>query len=337
MFGTIRQSCQVQLERVDPQALDWAQLDALPGQSAFQSREWLEFLAETQAGEPVVARVVSGSETAGWFTGMIVRRYGIRILGSPFQGWTTGPMGFSLRDEVDRGEAAAALPRFAFRELGCMHVELLDRQLTFGDLAGVGGQLAESHSFEIDLTRDEDALFGGMSSACRRAVRKSEKSGVRVERASEHGFAEEYYAQLEDVFARQSLTPPYPLERVRALIRHLVPKDRLLLMRAVDPSGRSIATGIFPISSSLVYLWGAASWRESRILRPNEALYWQAMRTAKEMGVPLMDLGGGGDYKRKYGGEPVVRPFLRKARAPGLLAARNTAQRVYWRAATRGR
>jgi hypothetical protein len=218
-----------------------------------------------------------------------------------------------------------------------MHLEMLDRQLSFEELEGVGGQLVDAHSFHIDLTRDEVDIFAGMSSACRRAVRKSEKVGVRVESASGNGFAEEYYTQLEDVFAKQSLKPPYPLERVQRMIRHVEPSGGLLLLRALTPDDECIATAIFPISHGFAYFWGGASLRGHQILRPNEAVFWHAMRAVKEMGVPVMDLGGGGDYKRKYGGEAVVRPFLRKSRLPGLLTMRNVAGRVYWHAATRRR
>jgi hypothetical protein len=73
-----------------------------------------------------------------------------------------------------------------------------------------------------------------MSSACRRATRKSDKEGVRVEEAHGIGFADEYFPQLEDVFAKQSLRPPYGVERVRELIRCLEPSGNLLLVRALS-------------------------------------------------------------------------------------------------------
>lgn len=41
----------------------------------------------------------------GYFTGMIVRKIGLRILGSPFPGWSTDYMGLSLSACVDRRKA----------------------------------------------------------------------------------------------------------------------------------------------------------------------------------------------------------------------------------------
>src|SRR5439155_13683195 len=61
---------------------DWGALDALEDRVLFQTREWLEFLRRTQDAAPVVAALRADGETVGWFTGAVVRRFGVRILGS---------------------------------------------------------------------------------------------------------------------------------------------------------------------------------------------------------------------------------------------------------------
>jgi CelD/BcsL family acetyltransferase involved in cellulose biosynthesis len=324
----------LRLERLEPHEADWQRMDAHADRVLFQTREWLQFIARTQDAEPVVATVLRGDEEVGFFTGLIIRRYGVRILGSPFPGWTTWSMGFNLIDGVDRRSAAEALVRFGFKDLGCWHLELRDERLaTADDLAGLGFESTPSVAFEVDLGLEEDEVFGRMSSACRRAVRKAAKSGVRIEEASGEAFADEYYAQLLDVFAKQSLTPTYPVERVRELIRCVHPTGRLLLLRAVAPDGHPIATGIFPAMNGKAYFWGGASWRSHQLLRPNEAIFWHAMRYWRDRGMTVMDLGGGGDYKRKFGPRELSVPFFRKSRVPGLGRLRDVASRIL----TRGR
>ncbi|HWM56167.1 MAG TPA: GNAT family N-acetyltransferase [Solirubrobacterales bacterium] len=326
----------VQLERVDLADVEWDRLDAFEDRTVFQTREWLEFLVATQGGEPVVARVLDRDEQVGWFTGMKVKRFGVPILGSPFRGWTSGPIGFNLREGISRGAAVEALSRFAFGELRCLYLELLDRRLAFDEVEEARhSETVPFKTFELDLSRSEEDLFAAMSSACRRAVRKSEKVGVHVEQASGEAFADEYYEQLEDVFAKQSLSPPYPVERVREMIRLVEPSGRLLMLRALSPDGEPIASTIFPVFKSFAYFWGGASLRSKQIMRPNEAIFWHAIRHVKGLGVPLLDLGGQGEYKRKYGGRQVEVPFLRRSRLPGLLAGRRAARKVYWWAATR--
>jgi CelD/BcsL family acetyltransferase involved in cellulose biosynthesis len=316
------------LKRIAVSSREWDRMDAFPDRVVFQTREWLEFLRRTQGAEPVVAAVVDDGEHVGYFTGAIFRRFGLRILGSPFPGWTTESMGFNLTDGVDRRRAAAALIPFAFRGLGCVHLELKDRRLDTDDLGALGFSSDPTLTFEIDLSDSEEAIFGRMSSACRRAVRRGAKLGVTVEQASGTAFADEYYAQLLEVFGRQSLVPSYGVERVRALISCLEPAGRLLLVRARSAEGVPIATAIFPAFNGTAYFWGGASVREHQALRPNEAIFWYAIRYWRDRGVTVLDLGGGGEYKRKYGPREVRVPHFRASRFRGLPVLREVARRV---------
>ncbi|MDX6452923.1 MAG: hypothetical protein QOH16_2972 [Gaiellaceae bacterium] len=307
--------------------LDWPALDALPDRLVFQSREWLEFLARTQHARPVVARVVDGDTSLGWFTGAVVRRARIPILGSPFPGWTTAFMGFNLDEGVSRADAARALPSLAWR-LRCVHVELKDRWTSSEDLERAGFEHGPTTTWELALDGDDEELFSRMTSSCRRAVRKSEKESVTVEVADDLAIVDEYYAQLGEVFARQGLRPTYSLDRVRALVECLRPAGRVLCLRARRADGLPIASAIFPFDRQAAYFWGGASAQEHQIHRPNEAIMWHAMRAFRDRGLARIDLAGGGDYKQKYGAVELRYPFGRRALVPGLLRARDLAARV---------
>ena len=320
------------LERV-PAGLserDWQLWDGLPDRVVFQTREWISFILATQRAEPVVAAVKDGSETVGYFTGLVSRRFGVPILGSPMRGWSSWYMGFNLFEGVSRRDVIDPLVRFAFDSLGCLHLELRDRYLKPADVEGLDVVHDPSSTCEVNLTRSEDEIWAGMTSSCRRCIRKAEKIGVVVEEASEDGFADEYYEQLKDVFARQSLVPAYGVDRPRELIAALKPTGRLLLLRARDPEGRPVATGIFIAFNGTMYFWGGASWRQHQIVRPNEAIMWYAMRHWKQRGMTVCDLGGGHRrYKDKYGGEWIPHPFIRKSRYRALSTMRDLAKDAY--------
>src|SRR2546422_4532465 len=86
----------LQLVRVPLEECDWETMDSFGDRVVFQTEPWLRFIAQTQGAEPVVAAVRDGNRTVGWFTGLIIRRFGVRILGSPFAGWSTQYLGFNL-------------------------------------------------------------------------------------------------------------------------------------------------------------------------------------------------------------------------------------------------
>jgi CelD/BcsL family acetyltransferase involved in cellulose biosynthesis len=311
---TAKVSTKLVLERLDPAEIDWSQLDSLGDRNVFQTREWVQFVEATQAAEPVVARVLDERRTVAFFTGLVVRRFGVRILGSPFQGWATGYLGFNRLEKISSRDAVAALVDFAFGPLGCLHLEIRDRPLTGTDVDGLGFTVQPKKTFELDLRKDEDEIWAGFKSTCRTAIRKAQKSGVIVEQASGTAFADEYHAQLHDVFARQSLPPPYSVELVRELVARVEPTNHLLLLRARTPGGESIATGIFPGYGRMAYFWGGASWRQFQSMRPNDLLMWSAIRYWRERGAAVFDFGGAGDYKLKFGPTEVAVPLFRKSR-----------------------
>jgi len=43
-----------------------------------------------------LAELRDGNEVVGYFTGLTFARFGVRILGSSFPGWTTPYIGFTL-------------------------------------------------------------------------------------------------------------------------------------------------------------------------------------------------------------------------------------------------
>ncbi|MDF1524272.1 MAG: GNAT family N-acetyltransferase [Trueperaceae bacterium] len=305
------------LERVGP---DDAALFRYADHTVFQTEAWLRFVAQTQRGEAVVAQVRDGHRAIGRFTGLLVRRYGLRILGSPLPGSTTSYMGFNLVEGASRASALRALRAFAFAELDCAHVEVTDRYATREDCIEAGYRLEPSamSGYQVDMGGGPDVVFAAMKSSTRRNVRKAEREGLTVEIAEDAAFADDYYAQLEDVFAKQRLRPTYGVGRVRALIEHVGPTGRLLLLRARTPDGTCIATGIFPAANRTMFFWGGASWRNHQILRPNEALQWTAMRYWMDRGITVYDMMGGGRYKRNYGAASIHVPRAHLARFPAI-------------------
>ena len=127
------------------------------------------------------------------------------------------------------------------------------------------------------------------------------------------------------------MVPTYDVERVRTLIKNLEPTGRLLLVRARDPEGKCIATGIFPGFNKIAEFWGNASFRSSQILRPNELIQWYVMRYWKRRGIEVYDWGGEGTYKEKYGCVPHQVPWFTKSRYQVVSKLRDEAKKMFER------
>jgi len=316
---------------VDFKSVNWQVLDTFQDRTVFQTREWVQFVSEAQRATPVLLEMTDNGKPVGYFTGLTMKRFGVRILGSSFPGWTTPYMGFNLAPGASRAAALEALEQFAWNSLGCLHMEVSDPHFTEEDGQSLGFNVDYYASYRTDLTKSEEALFNGMDSACRRCVRKAEKSGVVIEEAHDPAFANEYYEQLKDVFSKQGLVPTYDLERVSLLVKHMASTGRVLLLRARDPEGKCIASGIFPGYNQIAEFWGNASYRSSQALRPNEAIHWYAMRYWKRRGVAVYDWGGEGSYKEKYGCVPHRVPWFTKSRYKILGKLREEAKKMFGR------
>lgn len=307
---------------VDGGDIPWDEIEACEGANIFHTRRWFSFLESALELPTVIARIRRGGDTLGFFQGAIDHKFGLKILGSPFRGWSSEFMGLNLQRCVDYPDVLRALPDFAFSTLGCHYLEMIDPRVPPDVLGGLPYRVDDLKRHVIDLTQSEEVLFNNMDHDRRSNVRRAERLGVRVEMAGDAVFAEEYHAMLIEVFAKQSLEVPYSQERVRKLMDAMGDSNDLMRMRARDADGATIAAYIGLAHNGVAVGWGAASTQKALRLRPNEACYWAQMKYWKALGMRDFHIGGGwGSFKRSYGSHVVQIPRLRLARNPilGLL------------------
>jgi hypothetical protein len=314
---------------LDSSQVDWGKLDTFEDRLVYQTREWMEFLADTQRATPVFAALQDGSTSVGYFSGLIFRLAGIRILGSPFPGWTTPCIGFNLLPGIPRRQALQALERFAFQELKCLHVEVSDRFLCAEDGMRLGFSCKIYDCLETNLTLSEAELFRKLSNHCRTNIRKGEKNGVLIEEAHDEHFADDYYDQLKDVFAKQNLIPTFDRDRTKKLIHHLLPTGRLLLLRAYSREGKCVGTSIYVAANNVAEYWGSASFKSTQYLKPNDVLQWYAIRYWKRRGMRLLSWGPRNAFKEKLAVNPVSVAWFRKSRFAMMDSFRQCAKSMF--------
>ena len=317
---------------LDSQAAPWPEIESCADHVVFKSRAWMDFLVESQGVRPLPIAIRRDGSLIGYFIGARLRK-GIRIVASPFEGWCTPFQGLSVLAPISIPERLAVykeLITFCEATPGCDWFQATDWGLAPEDMTGSPLSWLPVLGYRLDLTLDEEVLFARFSSATRRAIRKAQKGGVTVGQPEDPDqFVRDYYDQLLDVFAKQGLKPTYSLARIRALVRHLLPTGNLLLLESRSAEGACIGTGIFCGDNRLAQFWGGASYRASQILRPNEILFWEAIRRLRGRGLREMEFGGLGAYKEKYGPEPCARVQVYSARWKILASLKNTARIVF--------
>jgi hypothetical protein len=330
----------VRLRRIPYDAASWETVvDSYEDAEVFHSPAWLAFLQATKGISPVVAEIKDDDgHTVGHFVGGVVRALGVRILGSPFSDWGTRRMGFLLRPGADRVDAAKALLDFAYRDMGCFHVEIRDQFPGAEALTAHSFLVEPRETFEVDLTGSDEDVLSRMHSRTRTYVRRGPRIGLRVEEVTGVGFAEEYYEQLLDVFGSKSLVPMHGVERVRSLIDIVGPSGQLGMIRVTDPGGDAVASIITLGRKRRSALWGLAWHRAAANLHAVEVIQWAAMSYWRERGAIIYDLDGTILGKEKFGGSIRTDLQLRHSRHPVLERGRDAVRAIlYARQRVQGR
>ena len=148
--------------------------------------------------------------------------------------------------------------------------------------------VSERYSLRLDLTSDEDALFGKFRKNSRYEVRHAERIGATVHEASTDEDIGAFLRLYQDLAKRKGFAQD-ELARMRRQIRWLIAsgsRGALLLASAQD----SICGGtvIARAARRCWYVWGATS----RAINIGHLLQWRALQWARRNGCTEYDFGG---------------------------------------------
>jgi len=314
-------------EKIPIEQLDEIEYKRFIDKRIFTTLPWIKFIAEDQKAEPVFVRITKNGIFRGYFTGLMIKKFGVKILGSPLKGWSTSFMGFDTFNKLEKTKILPEFVKYAFRCLKCHYIELIDRDISIEEAKKTGIAFYKIDSLELDISKTEDEIFKNFKTDARNFCRQFTRKGAKIVKCTPNdSFAEEFLKQLQDVFSKQKLSPNWSLNKIRRLLRNLLVEDMILCLNALDPSGKSIATGIFPGYNKEFYFWGGASYRNFQFYRPNEAIQWYAIKHWKNTGAICYNMVGVRDYKKKFGPSKICYPCFTIAKHPLLLVLRYLAE-----------
>lgn len=322
-------------EVVDLNRIDREVFNNFPHKSVNTTKEWIEFIAEDSNAEPYILKITEKGCLVGFFSSLIVRKFGFKIVGSPFPGWSTVYMGLDVYDNKLKSIILNDLIPFVMADTKCSYLQICDRDFSSDELAPIcrkyGGLIEYSDTLELGIEGDDDIQYKKMKTDCRNFVRQFERRGAKIEEAApDASFAEEYYDQLKDVFAKQNFVPTYTVDKVKCLLKHLSKADNVYCLRVIDPQGTKIASSIFPGFNHKMFFWGGASLRPYQKYRPNEYMIYKAMHYWRERGCTEFDMVGNRAYKKKFGSWEVSYPSIIIPKYKILVPLKNIAASLYY-------
>lgn len=321
--------------KIDWNHLDVTEFHSLPDKTVLTTKEWIDFIVEDSKANPYIIRITQNKHFVGYFSALIVSKFGIKILGSPFPGWSTPFMGFDLKEGYVREDILEELLPYIIEETGCLYIQISDRLFDFDRLEAIKKKLSivisKSETLELGIEGDDALQYKKMKTDCRNFIKQFERRGAIIEEVQpDDSFAEEYYQQLVDVFAKQNLVPTYTVEKVKCLLKHLAVSNMVYCLRVKNPEGEKIASSIYPGYNKKIFFWGGASLRSNQHFRPNEYMLYRAMSYWRNRGCVEFDMVGNRGYKKKFGSWEVYYPSITYAKYRWLIDAKSLAAKLYY-------
>jgi hypothetical protein len=170
------------------------------------------------------------------------------------------------------------------------------------------------HTFVAPLPEDPDALRASWKKTSNnlwRSLKKADQAGVTVRAATAPEDLRRFYGlYLRTMRHHRSLPRSYTMFKLARELLSPLGHYRLLL---AEHDGEVVAGGVFYTWRDTIDLAFNASSQRHLELRPNHAVYWEAIRWAIESGYSAYNMGDapvGGSlarFKSQWGGEPVDR------------------------------
>lgn len=350
-------------------AAQWDEfVNATPNALPFHTSAWMQLLHDVYGATPIRLGFWE-NETLRTVLPLWRRRMGPFLLaGSPLMQTIAstpfiGPLGGAIRvvDLLPALNSYAHQQRIAYLELSLPH---LLTQSEIADAVSLGYEHEICEAVLLKLTPDEDKLWSGLSSACRRAIRKAQTEGIQIIEPQNADFLPTYFSMVEEVY-RKTDRPPHlsarfyqrawellylsrkashHISKSSAGFDHAQPSRKELFWGAMQSqnqlktllalrNGELLAGAMFVVHNQYAYYLSGASMQAALPLRPNNLLQWHFIQWAVANGIDTYDMGGAvvegiTRFKLGFGGQRYA--YSRLYRSSSLLARLGRA--VYARA-----
>lgn len=272
------------VEMIDPLQDDtWDRLVlSHPDYHFFHSSCWAKLLCKTYGHKPVYLRCSQQGDLRALVPMMDVRSLltGCRGVCLPFTDFSS-PLIFG---DKTWGALITTLARVA-RERKWKYFEIRDGS----PLQPPANSAANYYGHTLDLRGGVAGLFARLKSSARRAIRKAERSGLRVEVTQSREALLNFY-RLHVLTRQRHGVPPQSV----AFFLHLhdeILRQNLGFVAVVSAASRPIAAGVFlHFGKKAVYKFGASD-QNFQQFRGSNLFMWEGIRFLAENGFETIHFG----------------------------------------------
>jgi lipid II:glycine glycyltransferase (peptidoglycan interpeptide bridge formation enzyme) len=262
---------------------DWdSEVAAHPEATFFHSSAWARVLAESYGYAPVYFTARQGESLCALLPVMEVDSVltGRRGVSLPF----TDECAPLISAEVS-GEALLGRAIQHGRSRGWRYIECRSG----GNVPGAASAPACFYGHWLELDPDENRMLTCFDGAVRRAIKRAENAGLRVELSRELKAVELYYGLHCRTRSRQGL-PPQPRSFFLKLFEHAISKEMGFV--AVAWQGQRPAAGavFLHLGGRAVFKYGA-SVQTLQHLRANNLVMWEAIRWMAHHRISVLHFG----------------------------------------------
>jgi CelD/BcsL family acetyltransferase involved in cellulose biosynthesis len=252
--------------------------DALP----YHHPAWTRTICETYGFQAFA--LVLEAERDGMVAGVPIVALGGRVRG---RRWVALPFTDSLPPLSTAALGTDQLARLFTSAAQEANVRTMEIRAPLSPPGGHERVRGVEHVLELS---DADTLHAGFESQVRRNIRKAERAGLTVRVAQD---AEELTAAYFDLHAetrRRLGVPTQPRRLFEAMWRNIL-EPGLGFALLAHHRGRPVAGAVFlEWNGRIVYKYGASAQRFWP-LRPNNLIFWTAIRRGCEHGARRLDFG----------------------------------------------
>jgi len=158
-------------------------------------------------------------------------------------------------------------------------------------------ELSREKCHVLDVRQELTEVWRRAHDSFKAAVHQAERFGVQVRPCTRTKLKDFYQSHLL-VRRHKYRVFPQPLRFFENIWDQYIAQDKGVLLGAFDKEGQFIGANMYLICGNMLYYKFNTSRQEALKLRPNNILFWEGVKFAKERGLDFVDLGSSGLHQK---------------------------------------